>query len=76
MTGTIFSMTFPMDLIPPKITRAVADVIKDPVISGDIPVVTWRECATEFACSIFPTPKDAITPKKAKSQPSHVQSPP
>ena len=60
-----------MDLIPPKITRAVRAATTTPTIAGGILKFSSHTAAMAFTCVAHPIPNEANPPKKAKIIPSH-----
>src|SRR5438046_10146537 len=71
MNGTSASHTFAIDLIPPRITKAVSTAITMPVIHGATRNVSFTIAEMEFACTMFPMPNAETAVKIAKITPSH-----
>jgi hypothetical protein len=71
MNGTRNSQTFAMDLIPPRITKAVSTAITAPVIHGAMWNVSFTIDEMEFAWTMFPMPNAEIVVRMAKMTPSH-----
>ena len=63
--GTNLDVIFPMDLIPPRITRATSTAIKIPTVKAEIPNSLSITCDTELTCTPLPIPKAAIIPARA-----------
>ncbi len=63
-------MTFPMTPIPPSTTSMVTMVRSSPVFSLGTPKATHMASAMELDWVMFPMPKDAVTAKSAKRNPS------
>ena len=71
MKGTSASHTLAIDLIPPRITKAVSTAIAMPVIHGATRNVSFTIAEMEFACTIFPMPNADTAVRMAKITPSH-----
>jgi|SRR5438132_3444076 len=71
MNGTSPSQTLAIDLIPPRITKAVSTAITMPVSHGVMRNVSFTIEEMEFACTIFPMPNAETAVRMAKMTPSH-----
>ena len=68
MKGTIFSATFEIDWIPPKMIMLTKTAKTKLIIFGDQPTVLLRESVIELTCVNVPEPNSAtITPKIEKA---------
>ena len=63
-----------MDLIPPTIMSRESSVSMMPIAQLGTEKVSFNALVMELACVILPMPKDAITVKNAKNQPSTLPS--
>ncbi len=68
--------TFPIEVMPPTSTIIATIIITRPVIYVGTLNVLCMESEMEFACVIFPIPKDASTAKRANrnanKRPAHL----
>ena len=84
MTGTSFSATAPMRLMPPKritpISAAIAtpntkfSSFRSPSAAGmKASMASFREPTMELTCDILPMPKEAMAAKTQNRMPTHCQ---
>ena len=71
MTGMIFSVTPAIRLMPPIMTKPTMNRVTRPVITGEIEKVEESAEAIEFACAMFPIPREARIQNAAKREASH-----
>ena len=61
-----------MERMPPKITKKVNAITIRPVILLSMPKEAFNALEMEFACVIFPIPKEAPTVKNANTPPANI----
>ena len=71
ITGTNFSVTAAIRLIPPKMIKPSSTESTAPVTISSIPKVAFKEAAILFTCGIFPVPNELIMAATAKSVAIH-----
>ena len=69
MQGTIYSVIFEIDRIPPRMTRMTRMVITSPLFSCGMSKLSASARVMEFDCAIFPMPKEESTANSANSIP-------
>ena len=65
---------FPMDFIPPTITRPTIMATTTPTINSGNPHRVWNVSVIALACVEQPTPYDAIKVNRLKRIASHLYS--
>ena len=66
MAGARIPVTFPIRLIPPRMTSATMLAVMSPETQGAIPKVSRIVSATVLACTPFPERKAVIPRRRAK----------
>ena len=69
--GTTFSVTLAIRPMPPKIIRPHSTASTIPVTLGGTAALSCKAPAMEFACVMFPIPKEAKMQKMQKKTDSH-----